>query len=449
MKSTGEVLGIGKTLNEALFKGLVSAGFKLGKHEQDRKSGVYMTVGDTDKFEIVQLAKKFSDLGFTIYATSGTARAISSLGIDVVSVPKFADGDMVLELLESGNIEYIVYTGASKPTSIRDYIRFHRHALRLGIPCLSSLDTASALADIVASRFTQSNTELVDMAHMRTERQQISFWKMEGTGNDYIFIDNFDGEITCPESLATTLADRHYGIGGDGIILIEKSDIADVKIRIYNLDGSQAEMAGNGIRCVAKYVHDKGIVQKDNLTVETLSGVKKLKLYSISGSVTSVCVDMGKAILEPAKIPVNIDGKDAINVPVTIGGKDWLISCISVGNPHCVVFVDHLEALDLEKIGPAFENADIFPERTNTEFIRVVNKSTIKMRAWERSNGETWSCGTGACAAVVAACENGLCNKGDDIIVKLHGGDLIVNYTDDTVMLTGNANLVYKGTAEY
>ncbi|MPM96985.1 Diaminopimelate epimerase [bioreactor metagenome] len=272
---------------------------------------------------------------------------------------------------------------------------------------------------------------------------------MAGSGNDYIFIENFDNSISCPESLALSFADRHFGIGGDGLVLIEKSEKADAKMRIFNKDGSEGKTAGNCLRCVGKYLHDFGYTDKEEVTIETAGGIKKMKLYTINNLVSSACVDMGQASLLPSQIPVLLDGDKIIDRPMIIGGTEYRITCVSVGNPHCVVFVNHVDSFDVEGVGKMFEINPIFPERVNTEFVRVVNESTIKMRVWERGNGETWACGTGACAAVVAAVENGLCKKGEDITVKVRGGDLIVNYTDERVLLTGNAVLIYEGVTEY
>lgn len=448
MKSTGEVLGVGNNLNEALFKGLVSAGFKVEFHNRPRH-GVLITVTKQDRFEIVNLAKKLDDLGIQIWATPETAKAIASLGIDVKTVNKLRDDNSIMELVESGQLDYIVYTGKSDKKSIADYIKLFNRANQLGIATLTSLDTANALADIIASRYNQLNTELVDINDMRSEKSLLKFSKMQGTSDDYIFFNNSDNVITCPESFAIEFTDRHKGIGGDGIVLIEKSDIADAKMRIFNIDGSEGEMAGNSIRCVGKYLYDNGIVDKDKITVETASGVKVLELFTRNGKVSSVTVNIGKAALAPDKIPVTLDGDNVINRAVSIADGKYNITCCSVGNPHCVVFVDNVDRIDIQKIGPQFENADIFPERINTEFVRVVNARTLKMRVWERGNGETLACGTGACAAVIAAVENGFCKKGEDITVKLRGGDLVVNYTDDCVKLTGDCNLVFTGEIEY
>lgn len=447
MKSTGEVLGVGKNLKEALFKGLVSAGFNVDVNKNGH--GVLITVTKQDRYEIVNLAKKLDDLGAKIWATPETAKEIQRLGIEVSVVNKLQDDNSIMDLVESGVLDYIVYTGKSDKKSIADYIRLHNRANQLGIATLTSLDTANALADIIASRYNQKNTELVDINNMRKEKGTLRFSKMEGTGDDYIFFNNQCGIITCPESFAIEFCDRHYSIGGDGIVLIENSDIADAKMRIFNMDGSEGKMAGNCIRCVGKYLYDNNIVKKEKLSIETASGIRHLKLYTRDGKVSSVTVQMGKAVLNPAKIPVNIDADRVMDYKTEIAGNAYRINCVSVGNPHCVVFVDNVDKVDVEKIGRQFENADIFPERVNTEFVRVVNANTIKMRVWERGNGETPACGTGACAAVVAAVENGYCSKGENITVKLRGGDLIVNYSDEAITLSGNTNLVYTGEIEY
>ena len=450
MKSTGEVLGLGKTLEEALFKGLVSAGFKFKNNSAYQKqAGVLLSVNDMDKFEITKLAKKLDDLGMKIYATPGTAKEVASMGIDVTVVNKMRVDDSIFKLLESGALSYIVNTGTAKDRSIKEFIRLNQRALQLSVPCLTSLDTANAVIDMIASRFNQSNTELVDINHLRTQREKLAFTRMQGTGDDYIFFENFDGRITCPESLSVSYCDRHFGIGGVGIVLMERSDVADAKMRVFNADGSETPIAGNCIRNVGKYLFDKGIVRKEQMTIETGAGVKKLKLYSFNGQVGSVRVDMGRAELAAAKVPVALEGERILDRPVKVDGKEYRISCVSMGNPHCVIFCDKVDAIDMEKVGPLFENHPMFPERVNTEFVRVANKNLLKMRVWERANGETMACGTGACAAVVAAVELGYCNKGEDITVKLKGGDLIVNYTDEAVYLTGKACRICEGVVEY
>lgn len=278
---------------------------------------------------------------------------------------------------------------------------------------------------------------------------ELSFTKMHGCGNDYIYFNCFEQEIANPEQLSIAVSDRHFGIGGDGIVLICPSEVADAKMRMFNIDGSEGKMCGNAIRCVGKYLSDHGMVQKDRLDIETLSGIKHLVLYKgEDGLVEKVRVDMGKAELVPAKIPVKFDGDRAIDVPLTVDGQTYQVSCVSMGNPHCVLFVDDVDSLELEKIGPSFENHELFPDRINTEFIRRIDETTLQMRVWERGSGETWACGTGTCAAVVAACENGFCPKGQDVLVHLRGGDLIINYTDETVYMTGSATSVFSGTID-
>ncbi|MDD4545872.1 MAG: carbamoyl-phosphate synthase large subunit [Oscillospiraceae bacterium] len=444
MKSTGEVLGIGKSLDEALYKGLIAAGYEMKK-----QGGVLVTVRDTDKAEIVDTTKRYVELGFTIYATKGTSEILAEAGIDSEVVSKIHESDKnVITLLESGKANYIISTSSKGRLPSRDSVKIRRKAIELAIPCLTSIDTANALANSLRSRYTQYSTELVDINNMRSEHMKLNFTKMQGSGNDYIYFNCFEQEITSPESLSVFLSDRHFGIGGDGVVLICPSDIADAKMRMFNLDGSEGKMCGNAIRCVAKYLYDNDIVKKDRLTIETLSGLRKLKLYFQNGKVNSAMVDMGRAELVPSKIPVRMEGDSIISRPVKIDGKDYDITCVSVGNPHCVVFMDHLDNINIEKVGPMFENAPLFPERVNTEFVTVINRTTLKMRVWERGSGETWACGTGACAAAVAAVLNGYCPKDEEITVRLKGGNLIVRYSDDTIYMTGNAIKVFEGTVE-
>ncbi|MCI9331865.1 MAG: carbamoyl-phosphate synthase large subunit [Oscillibacter sp.] len=446
MKSTGEVLGLGKNMQEALFKGLVSAGYKVEKQE---KGGVLISVNRRDQPEILDTARKLDELGFRLYATDGTAHEIERLGTSVEIVGKLGRDNRVFQLLEDGKIDYVILTGSTEPEYIRDFIRLNHRCVQLGIPCLTSLDTAGALADILESRYNQDNTELVDICHLRERRETLPFTKMQTCGNDYIFLENFDGKITCPESLCVTFCHRHYGVGADGIVLLERSEFADAKMRMFNSDGSEGKMAGNALRCVGKYLHDSGLVDRETLTVETASGVKTVTLYTVGGKVTSASVDMGKAALDTAALKFTIAEKQVVDYPVRIAGRPYNITCVDMGNPHCVVFCDRVDAVDIDFIGPRFEHAPYFPERINTEFIRVVNPSTIKMRVWERGSGETMACGTGACAAVVAAVANGLCEKGRDITVRVKGGELIVHYTDGGVTLTGDAKVVYTGEIKY
>ena len=452
MKSTGEVLGVGKNLNEALFKGLTAAGRKLTAPDAFHDVGVFLSVDKYDNLESVSLAKKLDDLGFKLYATTETAEHIAHLGTDVEDLGadiSEKNRDKIFKLMEDGKISFLVYTGALMDDTVDDYIALSRKALLQNIPCFTSLDTAMATADIIASRFSQQNTELVDINHMRRTKQVLEFSKMQATGDDYIFIENFNGEIECPESLALQMCDRHYGIGADGMVLIEKSEVADAKMRIFNRDGSEGKMAGNSIRSVAKYLYDNGYAFTEDMTVETAAGIKAMHLFTRDGRVNYVEVDMGQADLKAASLPTTFEDDIILNKAVMIGGQEYNITCCSIGNPHCVVFCDRVDPIDLSVVGPQFEYAEFFPDRINTEFIYVRDPHRVAMRVWERGSGETLACGTGACAAVIAACENGYCRRGEDITVKLPGGDLIVNYTEERVTLSGNTALVFKGMYQY
>ena len=275
----------------------------------------------------------------------------------------------------------------------------------------------------------------------------MKFTKMQGAGNDYIYFNLFEEKIENPEALSILLSDRHFGVGGDGIVLIGKSEIADFSMRMFNADGSEAGMCGNASRCVGKYVHDKGLTGKTELSLETKSGVKYLKLFkdSINGPVTRVRVDMGTAILTPSEIPVESDLPEVINQPIIVDHQTYHITCVSMGNTHAVVFMNGIDELEIEKLGPKFEHHPIFPQRTNTEFIEVLDRNTLKMRVWERGSGETLACGTGACAAAVAGVLNGLCET--KVTVKLRGGDLDIEWDrkENRVYLTGGAEFVFDG----
>lgn len=272
-----------------------------------------------------------------------------------------------------------------------------------------------------------------------------AFTKMEGCGNDYIYFNCLDTVLEHPEEISIKVSDRHFGIGGDGIVLICASQVADARMRMFNNDGSEAQMCGNAIRCVGKYLYDNRIINKQEITIETLGGIKHLELLLKDNKVEKVRVNMGHAILEPKLIPVALEGEQVVDKTVTIGDKEEHITCVSMGNPHCIVFRDEVKDLELEKIGPVFENAAIFPDKINTEFIKIIDEHTLEMRVWERGSGETLACGTGACAAVVAAILNGYCKKDEDITVKLRGGELIIRYTDKTIYMTGSAKKTFEG----
>ena len=345
-------------------------------------------------------------------------------------------------------MNYVISTSAKGRNPARDSVKIRRKASLLGIPCLTAIDTANALVDSLMSRYTPYNTEIVDINNMRQEKQTISFTKMSGASNDYIYINCFENEITSPEFLSIYLSDRHNGIGGDGVILICPSDVADAKMRMFNRDGSEGKMCGNGIRCVAKYVYDNNIAKKEVIRIETLSGIKECRVTTRMGKVLKVTVDMGKAELSAPLIPVKLDGDLVVNREVEIAERIYQITCVSMGNPHCVVFTNSIDKLDLKSIGPEFEHNSIFPQGVNAEFVELVDKSTLKMRVWERGSGETMACGTGACAVAVAAVLNGYCEKGKDIRIILKGGDLVVNYTDRRVLMTGEAEKIFDGVVE-
>ena len=273
----------------------------------------------------------------------------------------------------------------------------------------------------------------------------MKFTKLHGCGNDYVYVNLFEETIENPAELSIKISDRHFGIGSDGLITIGPSDVADFRMRIYNADGSEAEMCGNGIRCVAKYVYDHKLTDKTEISVESGAGIKYLTLFVEDGKVAQVRVDMGEPILEPAQIPVVSEKEKVIDEPIEVDGKEWRMTCISMGNPHAVVFVDDVANFDLEKYGPSFENHERFPKRTNTEFVQVVSPTEAIMRVWERGSAETWACGTGTCATVMACILNGLTEN--KVLVHLRGGDLTIEYDEKTnhVFMTGPATEVFQG----
>lgn len=274
----------------------------------------------------------------------------------------------------------------------------------------------------------------------------MKFAKMHGTGNDYIYVNCFEETVDDPPAAARFLSDRHFGIGSDGLVLICPSDRADFKMDIYNSDGSRAKMCGNAARCVAKYVCDSKMTDKDTISLETLSGIKYINIYRENGAVTSAQVNMGSPILKSRDIPTLIESETVISQRLKVGEKIYSVTCLSMGNPHCVVFSDGIDSLDIQKIGPEFENHPAFPDRINTEFVQPISSTRIKMRVWERGAGETLSCGTGACAAAVACILNGYCKLGEDIRVTLRGGELSINLSaDGSVYLTGPAQTVFTG----
>ena len=279
---------------------------------------------------------------------------------------------------------------------------------------------------------------------------KLAFTKMHGCGNNYIYFNCFDQTVPDPESLSIKLSEPHFGIGGDGIILISPSDKADAQMRIFNADGSEGKMCGNGIRCVGKYLYDNGMTDgRTTITIDTLSGVKTLELTVKDGKMQSARVDMGAAILAPREIPVDMDGENVISAPIVVDEKVYHMTCVSMGNPHAVVFVDSTADLPLEQIGPHFEHHERFPRRTNTEFVEIVSPEYVKMRVWERGTGETLACGTGCCATAVACVLNG--KTGRKVTVEVLGGALTIQWDEKTnhIFMTGPAEFVFDGELEY
>ena len=273
----------------------------------------------------------------------------------------------------------------------------------------------------------------------------MKFTKMHGIGNDYVYVNCFEESVKNPAEVSKFVSDRHFGIGSDGLILISPSAIADFRMNIYNADGSQAEMCGNGIRCVAKYVYDYGLTDKTEISVETLAGIKYLRLQVENGKVASVEINMGAPILEPKEIPVAVEESPVVNVPVEVKGKIYHMTCVSMGNPHAIIFMNNVKDLDIEAIGPYFENHTVFPKRTNTEFVEVLDRNTVNMRVWERGSDETLACGTGACATTVACILND--KTENEVTVHLLGGDLKIRWDREAnqVYMTGPATVVFDG----
>ena len=274
----------------------------------------------------------------------------------------------------------------------------------------------------------------------------MKFTKMQGIGNDYVYVNCLQETIENPSELAKKISDRHYGVGSDGLIMINPSDKADFEMEMYNADGSRGEMCGNGIRCVAKYVYDYGLTDKTSISVETLAGIKYLDLTVEDGKVVLVKVDMGKPMLRPEEVPVVSEKEEVIDEPITVDGQEYRMTCVSMGNPHAVVFIDQdVKEFPLETVGVKFENHERFPKRVNTEFVNVLDRHTAQMRVWERGSGETLACGTGACAVAVACALNGLTE--DEVTVKLLGGDLQIKWDreQNTVYMTGPAEVVFDG----
>lgn len=277
---------------------------------------------------------------------------------------------------------------------------------------------------------------------------KLQFTKMQGLGNDYVYVDCTKKKLENASEVAVKVSDRHFGIGSDGLILINASNVANFEMEMYNADGSRGEMCGNGIRCVAKYVYDYGLTDQTHISVETLGGIKYLDLTVEEGRVRQVRVDMGRPMLCPAEIPVIANGESVIDMPIEVDGTEYRMTAVGMGNPHTVVFVEDVDGLEIERIGPKFEHHPCFPNRVNTEFVKVLDRNTVKMRVWERGSGETLACGTGACAVAVACILNGLTEN--KVTVQLLGGDLLIEWDReaDKVYMTGPAEVVFDGEVE-
>ena len=273
----------------------------------------------------------------------------------------------------------------------------------------------------------------------------MKFTKMQGLGNDYVYVNCFEEKIENPSELAVKVSDRHFGIGSDGLILIRPSEVADFRMTMFNADGSESEMCGNGIRCVGKYVYDYGLTDKTEVSVETLAGIKYLKFLIKDGKVDMVTVNMGEPILKPELVPVVGEGDAVIDSPIEVDGKEYKMTCVSMGNPHSVVFVDDVDNFPLHEVGPLFEQHKAFPRRVNAEFCQVIDRTHAKMRVWERGTGETLACGTGTCATAVACILNG--KTEDEVTITLLGGDLIIRWDREknVIYMTGPARVVFDG----
>lgn len=274
----------------------------------------------------------------------------------------------------------------------------------------------------------------------------MKFTKMHGIGNDYVYVNCFEETVENPSETAKFVSDRHFGIGSDGLILIKPSQVADCEMDMYNADGSQGAMCGNGVRCVAKFVYDAGIAKKDRISVATKSGIKYVDVFAENGKAVSVRVNMGAPILRAEEVPMVCEKDTAVAYPLEVDGSVWNVTAVSMGNPHAVVYIDDVDGLEIEKIGPAFEHHPAFPDRVNTEFVRVIDRHTVQMRVWERGSGETLACGTGACAVAVSSILNGFVEDGE-VTVKLLGGDLRIEWDrqENTVYMTGPATTVFEG----
>lgn len=397
-------------------------------------------------------------MGFELYATTGTAMVLAKVGLSVKIVDKIHESSVnTINLLESKKVSYVISTSAKGRNPARDSVKIRRKASLLGIPCLTALDTANALADSLMSRYTPENTEIIDINNLKTQKQSIKFTKMSACSNDYIYINCFDNEniVASPEFLSIYLSDRYNGVGGDGVVLICPSEKADAEMRLFNLDGTEGKMSGNAIRCVAKYLFDNGIKTGTKvsegryaLSIDTKSGIRNCTVITKGGLVSKVIVDMGAVVFTPSEIPMNFEGDRIVNKAVSIDGEVYRITCCNMGGPRCVVFVPSVDKLNIKELGPKFGNDPMFPENIRVAFTEVINSTTLKTRVWGKESGEAMAGGYGACAAVAAAAANGYCSEGKEIRVILRGGEVRVNYTEERALLTGKAEKIYDGVVE-
>ena len=443
MKSTGEVLGIGRTQEEAMYKALLSAGYRFS-----RSGGVLITVQDRDKPEVVATARRFANMGFDLYATTGTAELLNRRGIKTASVGKIHEGkNDILELLDQGKINYVISTSAHGQLPHRDSAQIRRKAVTSQISCLTSIDTANVLADVIESGYNQHNMELLNIGTLPECRQPLNFVKMSSNGSDNIYFDCFNQDIDSPRSLAVRLTNRRHGIGGDSIVLIGPSWRADASMQKYNADGSPEEISGNALRCVAKYLYESGRIPKNRMCLESGGRLFEAELFLQENQVTSVTVDMGKPDFNAEAVPVLRDGQ-VIDQPFSTNGYDFRITCLSMGNPHCVLFVPDVDGVDIQKIGPILENSSIFPERANIAFATIVDPNSLRVRVWARGVGNTVSSDDSACAVVAAAVEQHLCPIDEDILVRQPGGDLTIRRTNSGMIMTGDAKKDFEGMIE-
>ncbi len=451
MKSTGEVLGLGRTMTEALYKGLTAAGFTVPHRKFGEEYGVMISVQKRDYPEILPIAMKLHNLGMKIYATRGTAEAIRTLGIEVTQVQKAQKNSDIIDLMESGKTSYIIFTGQANDAALGDYTAVHMRAMQLGIPCLTSVDTAGALVNMIESRFSAQNTELVDINHMRTKHRNVYFTKLHSCGNDYIIVNNFDGRIEGPESLCVSLCDRNRSIGGDGIVLLEKSRKADVRMRVFYSDGTEGDSCGNGIRCGAKFAYEEGLVGRNVMTVETKNGVQKLKLFMRDGRVSSVALMVPEnqfryeGEMQKAASGNPLMAKTLIEATAT----DFRTCSIAGGGLHCQLFCDTIDAIDIEKIGQTLEYSDLFTQSTCFEFLKIVDRNTLRMRIWDGANGAVLSSASAAFCAARMAVEMGYCDRDKEITVETPGGNIAIVCSETQITLNGEVSFAFSGKFWY